>query len=224
MARVYDESLAPSAITMAQLPSAPPLAQPSDYHIITCFRSIDSPGVSDEFWNRMIARFTESDIIHVEVYFNIERETWRITNLTRGDFYKGKEFQNSGWKTIRTDLSPERYNALRSAFADYKDYRFDMRALKWYACFPSGCCTRTNSGYTMCSHVVADVFSREDVHIIEERDSVMPFTSVTPARLYAIMFDLSTSRHGHVPAPVAARSMAAMSEGSLMRAMAGGGG
>ena len=191
----------------------------SDYHIVTCFMSTDAKGVSDHYFNRATAWFTNSKYIHVETYFAAHDDTWRLNQNDDGEFYAGKQYRADGWVTFRTDLGRDRYEALRDAFAEYSGSKLDDQAFWWYPIFRSGCCTRTNLGYTMCSHVVADVYSRWDVAILPDRDELMPFTKNTPASLFEAIRARPESRANYAPKAVTDRNVAATTSSNLLAAV-----
>lgn len=203
-------------------PRSPSSARRNDVHdnewfIVTAFMTTKTPGISSDFWNRMTSWWSTSDVIHVETYFGNRQhdDTWRITRTCPGGFYRGKQYRVSGWLSVRTDLTKKQYMALRRAFAQYNDYTFDTGALKWYPCFPSGCCAG-GIGRTMCSHVVADVYSRAEVGILD-RDDMLPFAKNTPRHIHDAMTEHPESRFGMLP-PVERRTVAAVTHSSLLRA------
>lgn len=187
------------------------------YYVLTCFMTINSIGAKDLFWNNMTSWYTGSDYIHIESFFYPDQDTWRITQHDRGGFYKDKQYTSPGWKSVKTMLTRQQYLDLRQAFDDYNGSIFDESALKWYLCFPSGCCTMTNRGYTMCSHVVADVYSRPEIGIFKDRDDLIPFTKNTPAILYDLIRALPTTEHNAMPTPVINRNVNYMTPANLLK-------
>ena len=134
-----------------------------------------------------------------------------------GGFFPGKQFQQPGWVFYRTDLTPERYQALRRAFAEFDGFDFDTSALKWYPLFPGGCCAGTHR-HTMCSHVVADVYSRRDVGILRPRELFKPFTQHTPATIRHALEASSETRLNQPPRPVVDRCVQQLTPQNLLTA------
>lgn len=179
--------------------STPPLPKPQtpstgEYYFLTIFVRYDDNPDLNNWRNRITAWVTGSPIIHCETYFPIEDMTFSITTQNQAGWYSGKLFTRS-WETLRHDVTKEQYEATKRLMEKYRGWRFDNRGWRWGVFCHTSACT-SNYGKTMCSRLIAEVYSNPDVGLIDP-DDVMPTNEATPALIYEILE--KQSRGGVIP-------------------------
>lgn len=158
------------------------LALDNENHLLTVFLSIDKDPELKNWRNRVTAWRQGSPIIHTEVYFPKSRDSFTITADQPAQWIKDRTMQRD-WIVFAHEVTPRQRDRAHELFSEHEGRHFDNFgfACGLFCMSPAF----VSSEETMCSRIVAEVYSHPDVGIISP-DEIDPRVA-TPAELYDLL-------------------------------------
>lgn len=166
--RVYQKTLENAAKTLVQ----------------TVFISLDKEPELALSWTNWLTRLrTGSPIIHCEVYFALERESYLVSLDQCAGWLPNRTMQRS-WIVLDHQVTTFQRQRIRELLDEYNGQAFDTAG--WRCGVLCGSTACIGAQRTMCSRMIAEVYSHPDVRLLDPED-VEPCFTMTPPRIYELL-------------------------------------